>query len=203
MREWRLLWPGGDGAFAMFYRTAVRRLASTDSHRTNTNRPEKPANPTPNRLPSNQISSWWLRADGSTGMAGCPGDTSRMCCAGRAAHGQQGPLFAQLGWNVVVVDLSREQLDRDGRIGAERGLSIEIVEADVGAPWSTAIDGETVELVRCIHGVGDLLGNFCAAGFAVQRVAEHHHEGNGAQRPGQAAHRAAFLPPLLTVLARR
>jgi UDP:flavonoid glycosyltransferase YjiC (YdhE family)/SAM-dependent methyltransferase len=203
--------------------------------------------------------------------------TDVLCLAG--GGGQQGPLFAQLGCNVLVVDLSREQLDQDRRIAAERGLSLEIVEADMcdltglgdrvfdlvyqpvstcyvpdvrvvydqvarhvrpggwywsehysplhlqldatqpwdgiayrigrpqrsgsAAPWSTTIDGETVGLVHYIHGVGDLLGNLCAAGFAVQRVAERRHEGNGAQRPGEPAHLAAFLPPFLTVLARR
>jgi SAM-dependent methyltransferase len=53
-----------------------------------------------------------------------------------------------------------------------------------------------------VHSLSALLGGICAAGFVIEDVAEPDHT-----RPdagvGTFAHRAAFLPPYLRVLARR
>jgi SAM-dependent methyltransferase len=53
-----------------------------------------------------------------------------------------------------------------------------------------------------VHSLSALLGGMCAAGFTVEDVCEPDHREPGAT-PGSFAHRAAFLPPYLRVLARR
>jgi SAM-dependent methyltransferase len=54
---------------------------------------------------------------------------SVLCLA--SGGGQQGPLFASLGYEVTVVDLSPEQLRLD-RVTAEQfGLELECIEADI------------------------------------------------------------------------
>ncbi len=53
-----------------------------------------------------------------------------------------------------------------------------------------------------IHSLTALLGGICRAGFMVEDVCEPDHAQAGAA-PGSFAHRAAFLPPYLRVLARR
>jgi SAM-dependent methyltransferase len=53
-----------------------------------------------------------------------------------------------------------------------------------------------------IHSLGDLLGGICAAGFAIEDVCEPDHARHDAAA-GSFAHRAAFLPPYLRILARR
>jgi SAM-dependent methyltransferase len=45
--------------------------------------------------------------------------------------GQQAPLFAQLGYEVTVVDLSPEQLRRDQEVAGAVGLELETVEGDM------------------------------------------------------------------------
>ncbi len=45
--------------------------------------------------------------------------------------GQQAPLFAQLGYEVTVVDLSPEQLRRDRDAADAAGLSLETIEGDM------------------------------------------------------------------------
>jgi SAM-dependent methyltransferase len=54
---------------------------------------------------------------------------SVLCLA--AGGGQQGPLFASLGLDVAVLDLSGAQLDRDLEAAAEHGLQIEAIEGDM------------------------------------------------------------------------
>jgi SAM-dependent methyltransferase len=53
-----------------------------------------------------------------------------------------------------------------------------------------------------IHSLADLLGGICAAGFAIEDVCEPDHAEPGAA-VGSFAHRAAFLPPYIRILARR
>jgi SAM-dependent methyltransferase len=53
-----------------------------------------------------------------------------------------------------------------------------------------------------IHSLASLLGGICAAGFTIEDVCEPDHTQSLAV-PGSVAHRAAFLPPYLRVLARR
>jgi SAM-dependent methyltransferase len=53
-----------------------------------------------------------------------------------------------------------------------------------------------------VHSLSALLGGMCAAGFTIEDVCEPDHREPGAA-PGSFAHRAAFLPPYLRILARR
>lgn len=55
--------------------------------------------------------------------------TSVLCLAG--GGGQQGPLFASLGYDVTVFDLSAEQLARDRAAAEEHGLSLSCVQGDM------------------------------------------------------------------------
>jgi hypothetical protein len=53
-----------------------------------------------------------------------------------------------------------------------------------------------------IHSLTSLLGGICAAGFSIEDVCEPDHTLPAAV-PGSFAHRAAFVPPYLRILARR
>jgi SAM-dependent methyltransferase len=53
-----------------------------------------------------------------------------------------------------------------------------------------------------IHSLSAVLGGICTAGFAIEDVSEPDHTRPGAA-VGSFAHRAAFLPPYVRVLARR
>jgi SAM-dependent methyltransferase len=53
-----------------------------------------------------------------------------------------------------------------------------------------------------VHSLTALLGGICQAGFAIEDVCEPDHT-RPAVAPGSFAHRAAFVPPYLRVLARR
>lgn len=53
-----------------------------------------------------------------------------------------------------------------------------------------------------VHSLTTLVGGICRAGFLIEDVCEPDHTQAGAA-PGSFAHRAAFLPPYLRVLARR
>jgi len=53
-----------------------------------------------------------------------------------------------------------------------------------------------------IHSLTALLGGICAAGFTIEDICEPDHTLPAAV-PGSFAHRAAFVPPYLRVLARR
>jgi SAM-dependent methyltransferase len=52
-----------------------------------------------------------------------------LCLA--SGGGQQGPLFASLGYEVTVLDLSPEQLARDREAASRYGLALELVEGDM------------------------------------------------------------------------
>lgn len=87
-------------------------------------------NDTPSSVPLERISAsaarQWLDPDGWLPWRQIK---DVLCLAG--GGGQQAPLFAQLGCRVLVVDLSREQLDCDGAVAAERDLNIDLVEGDM------------------------------------------------------------------------
>ncbi len=53
-----------------------------------------------------------------------------------------------------------------------------------------------------VHSLTALLGGICRAGFAIEDVHEPEHAEHAAPR-GSFAHRAAYLPPYLRILARR
>jgi SAM-dependent methyltransferase len=61
------------------------------------------------------------------------------------AGGQQGPVFAELGMTVTLVDMSEQQLAIDRRVAAQRGLRIETIRAD--AHDLSALAGRTFDLV--------------------------------------------------------
>ena len=52
-----------------------------------------------------------------------------LCLA--AGGGQQGPLFASLGLDVTVFDLSAAQLDTDRQIAESQGLALKCIEGDM------------------------------------------------------------------------
>jgi len=54
---------------------------------------------------------------------------SVLCLA--AGGGRQGPLFAHLGYDVTVVDLSAEQLRRDREVARRYGLALSCVQGDM------------------------------------------------------------------------
>jgi SAM-dependent methyltransferase len=60
-----------------------------------------------------------------------PWDRFRSVLCLASGGGQQGPLFASLGYEVTVVDLSPEQLDSDRATAGRYGLRLECVEADM------------------------------------------------------------------------
>jgi SAM-dependent methyltransferase len=66
-----------------------------------------------------------------------------LCLA--AGGGQQGPLFASLGYQVTVVDLSPEQLARDRATAERYGLELDCVEADMQD--LSALAGRSYDLV--------------------------------------------------------
>jgi hypothetical protein len=53
-----------------------------------------------------------------------------------------------------------------------------------------------------VHPLSALLGGICRAGFTIEDVSEPDHARPDAE-VGSFAHRAAYLPPYLRVLARR
>lgn len=67
------------------------------------------------------------------------------------------------------------------------------------APASRLREAGTQEYV---HSLAALLGGICAAGFAIEDVGEPDHT-RPAAAAGSFAHRAAYLPPYLRVLARK
>jgi SAM-dependent methyltransferase len=67
------------------------------------------------------------------------------------------------------------------------------------APPSRLRETGTQEFV---HSLTALLGGLCVAGFTIEDVCEPDHTLSGAA-VGSFAHRAAFLPPYLRILARR
>lgn len=57
-------------------------------------------------------------------------DIKRVLCLA-AGGGEQGPLYASLGYDVTLADISPGQLARDQEMAAEHGLELECVEADM------------------------------------------------------------------------
>jgi SAM-dependent methyltransferase len=66
-----------------------------------------------------------------------------LCLA--AGGGQQGPLFASLGYEVTVADLSPEQLAKDHATARQYSLNLECVEADMQD--LSALSGRSFDLV--------------------------------------------------------
>jgi SAM-dependent methyltransferase len=64
-------------------------------------------------------------------MEWIPWDEVRRVLCLASGGGEQGPLFATLGYEVTVADLSAGQLERDRQLARELGLTIECVEADM------------------------------------------------------------------------
>jgi SAM-dependent methyltransferase len=60
-----------------------------------------------------------------------PWDRIRSVLCLASGGGQQGPLFASLGYDVTVVDLSPEQLQLDRVTAKQFGLNLSCVEADI------------------------------------------------------------------------
>ena len=58
------------------------------------------------------------------------GEFEKVLCLA-AGGGQQAPLFAYLGYDVTLVDLSSEQLQRDQEVAGRHGLRICCVQADM------------------------------------------------------------------------
>jgi SAM-dependent methyltransferase len=80
----------------------------------------------------------------------------------------------------------------------------ELVHAQRGGPLPAAPPSRLREAgtQEFIHSLWAILGGICRAGFAIEDVCEPDHARAGAAA-GTFAHRAAFLPPYLRVLARR
>lgn len=83
---------------------------------------------------------------------------SVLCLGG--GGGQQGPLFASLGYNVTVVDLSPDQLARDRQVMEEHGFQIELIEGDMldlsplhGRDFDLVYQPPSAHFVRDIHQV--------------------------------------------------
>lgn len=73
-----------------------------------------------------------------------------------------------------------------------------------GQPVPWAYDGNDEGSSVCwhyIHGLRDLVGGICDAGFVVERLAEPWL-GSEAAQPGSHEHLAAFFPPFIRMLAR-
>jgi len=198
-----------------------------------------------------------------------------LCLA--AGGGRHGPLFASLGADVTVADISEEMLELDRKVCAARNLSLKTVQASMddlsmlGAdrfaiviqPVSTCYVPDMAKVyneiarvtaagglyisqhkqpsslqasalpglagytlvnayyqkgslppeigglqhreagaLEFIHTWEALLGGMCRAGFVIEDLVEPRHADAGAA-PGSFAHRSAYLPPYVTVKARR
>lgn len=62
--------------------------------------------------------------------------------------------------------------------------------------------GKQASCVHYVHTLGSLVGGLCESGFDVVEFREPHH-GNVAAEPGSDEHMAAYLPPFISMLARR
>jgi len=72
-------------------------------------------------------------------------------------------------------------------------------------PLPPAIDGlqhREAGTLEFLHRWGELLGGLCRAGFVIEDLVEPRHEDPLAE-PGTFGHRCGFLPPFVTVKARR
>lgn len=198
-----------------------------------------------------------------------------LCLA--AGGGRHGPLFAALGADVTVVDISPEMLERDKEVAAKRGLQLKGVEASMDnlamlsrasfeiviQPVSTSYVPDVVAVYRevaritsagglyisqhkqpaslqgsalpgpqgytlnhsyyrkaalppeidglehreagaleFVHRWEDLVGGLCRSGFIIEDLVEPRHA-SGMAAPGSFAHRSNYLPPYVTIKARR
>jgi UDP:flavonoid glycosyltransferase YjiC (YdhE family) len=69
-------------------------------------------------------------------------------------------------------------------------------------PWTTQIETSTVTIHHFVHGMDELIGSLCAAGFDLLRFAESGHTADN-PRPGSTEHLNTFFPAFITLLARR
>jgi SAM-dependent methyltransferase len=78
------------------------------------------------------------------------------------------------------------------------------VDGSVAGPLPPAAPSRVREpgTQEFVHPLASLLGGICRAGFVIDDVQEPDHTA-AAATPGSLAHRAAFVPPYLRVLARR
>jgi SAM-dependent methyltransferase len=198
-----------------------------------------------------------------------------LCLA--AGGGWHGPLFAHLGAEVTVVDISEEMLALDRKISKERKLRMKIVRASMDdlsdlpratyeiviQPVSTCYVSDLARVYReianvtkpegiyisqhkqpvslqasaqpgtagysirhlyktgsvlpaeagrmehresgaseFIHTWESLVGDLCRSGFVIEDLVEPRHRDPRAE-PGTFAHRSAFVPPYVTIKARR
>jgi SAM-dependent methyltransferase len=198
-----------------------------------------------------------------------------LCLA--AGGGWHGPLFAHLGADVTVVDISEEMLALDRKISKERKLRMKIVRASMDdlsdlaraafeiviQPVSTSYVPDVTVVYREIanvtkpdgiyisqhkqpvslqasaqpgtagysirhlyktgnvlppeagglvhresgasefmHSWESLLGDLCRSGFVIEDLVEPRH-GDPKAEPGTFAHRSAYVPPYVTIKARR
>jgi len=198
-----------------------------------------------------------------------------LCLA--AGGGRHGPLFASLGAEVTVVDISSDMLQLDKEVCASRNLSVKTVQtsmddlsmlpdrtfdiviqpvstcylADLAKTYSeiarvtvpgglyisqhkqpsslqaSALPGSAgyalvhsyytkgplppeigglqhreAGALEFVHTWEALLGGMCRAGFVIEDLVEPRHA-DAAAKPGSFAHRSSYLPPYVTVKARR
>lgn len=198
-----------------------------------------------------------------------------LCLA--AGGGKHGVLFAAAGAIVTVVDLSPAMLELDRKLAADRGVSLQVIEASMDnlsmlgdaafdvviQPVSTCYVPDVLAVYRevarvtasgglyisqhkqpatlqaevlpsakgyalaepyyrtgplppvmdgCLHREAgtveflhrwqELIGGLCRSGFVVEDLVEPKH-GDVAAEPGTFKHRSAFVPPFVTLKARR
>jgi SAM-dependent methyltransferase len=109
-----------------------------------------------------------------------------------------GSLYWAEHWNAgqIQLDATRTWDGQAYRVARPVGFGEPIL-------WSSPepVDGETVTCWHFAHSVGQLLGELCAAGFSIERIAEPGAADPDAP-PNSPEHLAAYLPPFLRVLAR-
>ncbi|MFZ0376436.1 MAG: class I SAM-dependent methyltransferase [Solirubrobacteraceae bacterium] len=113
---------------------------------------------------------------------------SVLCLA--AGGGQQGPLFASLGLEVTVVDISPAQLETDREVAHRRGLAMETVEADM------------LDLSQ-LHGAGFDLVYQPVSALYVPDVPALYREVARTLRPGGYYHVQHWNPVQMQVAERR
>jgi len=98
------------------------------------------------------------------------------------------PLHLQLAeiapWSGQAYQIARPQ---------QRGVPI----------WWRSTGPEAPACVHFIHTLGDLLGGLCDAGFAIVAFGDDRYDAEAGAGPGSDAHLACFIPPFLSVLARK